>query len=158
MVGDFESLLRRYSLYLLDQKGLSRETYRAYINDVQHLVSFLRDRNMEHLSKRTVRSYMLTLHTSYARSTINRKLSALKGFFDYVIRQAGSGVNPFSHVRSLKSREYLPGFLSPDEIFDLIEAITDSRDRAVLELLYSTGVRVGEVESMNCYDVDMKAG
>ncbi|HDP25937.1 MAG TPA: tyrosine recombinase XerC [Deltaproteobacteria bacterium] len=158
MAVDLESLLQRYVMFLLHQKGLSGETYRAYHNDMNHLMSFLRERGGEEISKETVRSYMLKLHTTYSRATINRKLSAIKGFFDFIIRQGALEANPFSHVRSLKNPGSLPRFLTPDEVFDLIDATKNSRDRAILELLYSTGIRVGEVEAMNCYDVDMTAG
>ncbi|MCE5274788.1 MAG: site-specific tyrosine recombinase/integron integrase [Syntrophaceae bacterium] len=155
---DYEAHLMRYSMELLDQRGLSRETYRAYFNDIKHMVVFLRERQAHIPDRRTVRSYMLELHTRYTRTTINRKLSAIKGFFDFMVRQGSLTMNPFGHVRSLKHRETLPVFLSHDEIFDLIEAVTDPRDRAILELLYSTGIRVGEAEAMQCADVDTASG
>ncbi len=158
MAFEFEHLLNRYSMELLDQKGLSTETYRAYLNDIRHLIFFLQERGVEVPDRHTVRSYMLRLNSRYSRTTINRKLSAVKGFFDFVMKQTGLPLNPFGHVRSLKKRETLPVFLSHDEMFDLIEIIPDLRDRAILELLYSTGIRVGEAEAMICSDVDMASG
>jgi integrase/recombinase XerC len=155
---DYGALLNRYSMELLDQRGLSRETYRAYLNDIRHLIEFMQERTVNIPDRRVVRSYMLGLHTRYTRTTINRKLSAIKGFFDFVMRRTDLSMNPFGHVRSLKNRITLPVFLSHDEIYDLIETVTDPRDRAILELLYSTGIRVGEVETMCCADVDMSAG
>jgi integrase/recombinase XerC len=101
---------------------------------------------------------MMKLHNSCSRATINRKLSSIKGFFDFIMSRGALEANPFSHVRSLKKQEVLPTFLTPEEIVDLIEKVADPRDRAVLELFYSTGVRVGEVEGMNCMDVDALAG
>src|SRR5512137_334684 len=145
---DYETLLSRYTMELLDQRGLSGETYRAYLNDIKHLIAFLMEREKNIPDRRTVRAYMLKLHSRYTRATINRKLSAMKGFFDFAIKQGGLQVNPFIHVRSLKHRESLPAFLSHDEMFDLIEKADDLRDRAILELLYSTGIRVGEAEAM----------
>jgi integrase/recombinase XerC len=158
MEYDYIVLLNRYSMELLDQKGLSRETYRAYLNDIRHLTAFLKDRQVDIPDRHMVRSYMLKLHTQYTRTTINRKLSSIKGFYDFMMKQTGLAMNPFGHVRSLKKREMLPVFLSHDEMFDLIETISDLRDRAILELLYSTGIRVGEVEAMICSDVDMASG
>jgi len=155
---DINSLIDKYRMYILDQKGLSSETYRAYLNDIKDMSSFFIDKGITTPDRRHVRSYMLFLHTHYNRATINRKLSSIKGFFDYAVESSVIKTNPFSHVRSLKNTESLPVFLSPEEIIDLIEITSAPRDRAILELLYSTGIRVGEIEAMNCYDVDMKAG
>jgi len=155
---DLIELLDHYKRYILDQKGLSPESFRAYINDISHMVTFIQDKGMSIPDRRMVRSYMLHLHTHYARTSINRKLSAIKGFFDFILKQTDLPMNPFAHVRSLKKSDYLPGFLSPDEIFDLIEATTELRDRAILELLYSSGIRAGELEGLNCSDVNMQKG
>lgn len=153
-----DSYLNRYKMVLLDQKGLSSETYRAYVNDIEDLLGFLNERGVSIPDRLMVRSYMMKLHTSYNRSSINRKLSSIKGFFDFILTQTDLDLNPFAHVRSLKKHEDLPKFMTPDEMIDLIEGVQDLRDRAVLELFYSTGVRVGEVEAMSCMDVDMDSG
>ena len=150
--------MNRYKMYLMDQKGLSPETYRAYLADITHLLAFLDEKGVDIPDRGVVRAYMLNLHNHYDRSSINRKLSSLRGFFDFVMTRSDLKLNPFSPVRSLKKKEDLPGFLTPEEIIDLIEGTTDLRDRAILELLYSTGIRVGEVETMNCMDVDVKSG
>lgn len=155
---DYEALLDRYALVLLDSKGLSRETYRAYQGDIKDLIAFIREKDSGIPDRRMVRSYMLRLASTYSRTSVNRKLSAVRGFFDFIVRQHGLPVNPFGHVRSLKHRQSLPKFLSHDEVFDLIDAVTDPRDRAILELLYSTGIRVGEAEAMQCCDVDLHRG
>ena len=158
MDPDYEALLNRYALVLLDNKGLSGETYRAYVGDIRHFISFITERQVSFPDRLMVRSYMLNLRTRYSRTSVNRKLSAIKGFFDFVMHSVELPMNPFGHVRSLKHREHLPQFLSHDEVFDLIDAVLDSRDRAILELLYSTGIRVGEAETMKCCDVDMQKG
>jgi len=158
MTVHLESFLNEYKMFLLDQRGLSKETYRAYVNDIEDLILFLDEKGCAVPDRLTVRSYMMRLHGRYNRATINRKLSSIKGFFDFVTTRTGLEANPFSHVRSLKKHEDLPKFLTPEEIIDLIEKVEDERDRAVLELFYSTGVRVGEVEGMNCTDVDTVSG
>jgi len=156
---DYDILIGRYRMYILDQKGLSKETYRAYINDIGQMIRFMDKRHIDKPDRYAVRSYMLYLYTRYTRSTINRKLSAIRGFFDFVLTsKTDLDVNPFSHVKSLKTEKDLPMFLSPDEMIDLIESTSYPRDRAILELLYSTGIRVGEMEAMNCSDVDADSG
>ena len=67
---DLHALLNQYQLFLLDQKGLSPETYRAYVNDIRDLLSFLDSRSIQIPDRLTVRSYMLRLHSRYSRSTI----------------------------------------------------------------------------------------
>jgi integrase/recombinase XerC len=158
MTIHLESFLNLYKMFLLDQRGLSRETYRAYVNDIQDLILFLDEKECAIPDRMVVRSYMMKLHNAYNRSSINRKLSSIKGFYDFIMSRGELEANPFSHVRSLRKQEDLPKFLTPEEIIDLIEKVDDPRDRAVLELFYSTGVRVGEVEGMNCMDVDAVAG
>jgi integrase/recombinase XerC len=155
---DYKALIDRYALVLLDSKGFSKETYRAYLNDIRDLIHFMDDHKIMVPDRRAVRSYMLRLKTQYSRTSVNRKLSAIKGFFDFVMRSLDLPVNPFGHVRSLKHTDTLPKFLSQDEVFDLIDMVSDIRDRAIIELLYSTGIRVGEVENMKCCDIDMQGG
>jgi integrase/recombinase XerC len=155
---DYEALLNRYALVLLDNRGLSRETYRAYVNDVRDFIAFMHDREPSVPDRRAVRSYMLRLQTRYTRTSVNRKLSAIKGFFDYVVHASDLPMNPFGHIRSLRRNDALPAFLSHDEVFDLIDTVNEPRDRALLELLYSAGIRVGEAEAMKCCDVDMDKG
>ncbi|MEA2102856.1 MAG: site-specific tyrosine recombinase/integron integrase [Thermodesulfobacteriota bacterium] len=155
---DLDALLGRYQMYVLGNKGLSDETYRAYTGDIMHMVSFMRHRDISFPDRMAVRSYMFYLHNHYSVATINRRISAVKGFFDFVVLHTEIEDNPFAHVRSLKGSSDLPGFLSPEEMIDLIEATADPRDRAIMELLYSTGIRVSEAESMNIDDVDMSSG
>jgi integrase/recombinase XerC len=155
---DYEAQLNRYALMLLDSRGFSRETYRAYVNDIRDFITFITEHQAGIPDRRMVRSYMLRLRTRYNRASVNRKLSAIKGFFSFVMRSTGLPMNPFGHVRSLKQRDTLPKFLCHDEMFDLIDAVDGPRDRAILELFYSTGIRVGEAETMKCCDVDVNEG
>lgn len=154
---ELDVLLERYRARLLDEKGLSGETYRAYMGDIE---DFLRYRAGQEgpLDRRLVRGYLLTLHSRYSRTSINRKLSALRGFFDFALEKGVVEDNPFGSIHSIKVHQDRAVFLNVDEVFDLIEACEDVRDRAVLELLYSTGIRVGELEHLDCRDVDAESG
>ena len=156
MLPDFEGLIERYKMHLLNQKGLSRETYRSYINDLKDMSEYFTERGS--LDRLAVRSYMMRLHSAFRLNSINRKISAIKGFFDFAVKQQAVIQNPFAHVRSLKRKDELPSFLSPDEAADLIDASDDLRDHAILELMYSTGMRVGELETANCSDLDRHSG
>ena len=113
MDPDYEALLNRYALVLLDSKGLSGETYRAYLGDIRHFIAFYYRASGLFPDRLMVRSYMLNLRTHYSRTSVNRKLSAIKGFFDFVMHAIELPMNPFGHVRSLKHRENLPQFPEP---------------------------------------------
>ncbi|MCD6281645.1 MAG: tyrosine-type recombinase/integrase [Deltaproteobacteria bacterium] len=154
---NYRWMVNRYRMYILDQKGLSEETYRAYMNDIQQVVDFFVQRGVVVPSRQDVRSYMLHMYSRYSKSSINRKLSAIKGFYDFVIANSDLDTNPFACIRSMKGSKELPTFLTPDEIMDLLEKTGDPRDKAILELMYSSGLRVGEVESLNCSDLDLES-
>ncbi len=154
---DYTWMINRYKLYILDQKGLSEETYRAYMNDIQQVVDFFVEKGVDIPSRQEVRSYMLQMYSHYGKSTINRKLSAIKGFYDFIVSNSDLDTNPFDCIRSMKAPKELPTFLTPDEIRDLLEKTDSPRDKAILELMYSSGLRVGEVESLNCSDLDLES-
>lgn len=158
MVLDYDTLLERYGLVLLNARGLSRQTVRAYLNDIKDLVRFLKENGSTVPGRHHVRSYLLRLTTRYKGSSVNRKLSAARGFFSYVARECSLKANPFGHVRSVKTKAGLARFLTPDEMFDLLERTQSARDKALLELLYSTGIRVGEAERLKCCDLDADSG
>jgi len=156
---DLAAQFEAYKIFLLDQKGLSPETYRAYENDISDLLAFLGGRGVTVPDRLTVRSYMMSLHNRYAKASINRHLSAIKGFFDFVLRREPEiKINPFASVRSIKHYNGLPDFLTPEEMTVLIETTPDARDRAILELLYSSGLRAAELEGLRCCDLDLRTG
>jgi len=86
MLTDFEPLLEQYRMYLLNQKGLSRETFRAYINDLKDMAEFFTERGS--LDRMAVRSYMMHMHSHFRINSINRKISAIKGFFDFAAKHS----------------------------------------------------------------------
>jgi len=160
-----EVLRDSFLIYLRDLRNASPHTLRNYSADITAFFGFLRrispTYELKYVDRSTVRSYLTQLHVDRkAKATMQRKLSALKSFFRYLVREGHLDRNALSAVRSPKGESRLPGFLDTDEVVRLIESPDRSnllglRDRAILELLYSAGIRVSELVGLNIEDVDL---
>jgi integrase/recombinase XerC len=110
-----------------------------------------------------IRLYLAALAKDRKKSSIGRKLAALKKFFRYLVATHKIGKDPLLLIHSPKQEKPLPAFLSVDDVFQLLGAIKlktglDVRDRAALEVFYSTGIRVSELVGLNWADVDFQLG
>ena len=110
-----------------------------------------------------VRAFLASLTRDRKKSSIGRKLAALKGFFRYLVATKRVEKDPLLLIQSPKQEKPLPNFLSVDDTFHLLDGIKvinglDVRDRAVLEVFYSCGVRVSELVGLNWVDVDFQLG
>ena len=154
------AVLEEFSQYLRAERMASENTVAAYNRDLSEFASHLSDRGigLEEVGPRDIRSWLAGLQRrGLKRSSIARKLSSVRGLFRFLIRQGALGFNPAEAVAfSMKGRQ-LPACMSVDEAFSMIEKARDDgsfqavRDRAILELLYSTGARVSEIAGL---DVD----
>jgi integrase/recombinase XerC len=157
--------LERFLSWLTHEKRYSPHTLRGYREDLTAFLSGPSVRGeVGAVSHRTVRGWVATLFRSgFAASSVTRKLAALKSFFRFLVREGVVADSPASLVPSPKREERLFSFLNPDEVKRLCEAAPgdapfDLRDRAIVELLYSTGMRVGELVSLKTSDADGRAG
>lgn len=156
------------------EKGFSRHTCRAYRNDLEQFSAYLQDAPGGRFQKggdvdlRTVddliiRSFLGFLYKDNQKSTIARKLSTLRSFFRFLVKRGEIRTNPADAVLTPKQGKPVPQYLSVDEVFRMLDGVKgDSvlalRNRAVLEILYSTGIRVAELAGMNVGDVDFEGG
>jgi integrase/recombinase XerC len=156
------------------EKGFSPNTCLAYRNDLEQFLAYLGDsasgllRRGEHVDVRNVddiaiRSYLGFLYKKNQKSTIARKLSALRSFFRFLVKRGVISTNPAETVLTPKRGRPVPNYLSVDEIFRLLdgvkgESVLALRNRAILETLYSTGLRVAELAGMDVGDVDFDRG
>lgn len=156
--------LARFVEWLDVEKGYSQHTMTNYQRDVEDFFAFAEEPpDLASLDPLVVRSYVYHLNTRCKSSSVARKLSALHTFFRFLRREKIVAADPFSHVSMPKQGKYIPVFLTVDEVFSLLEApdARDTfavRDRAILELLYATGMRVAELASLNIDRVDFQAG
>jgi integrase/recombinase XerC len=167
-----EKFVRAFVAFLADERGASPETIRAYQSDLRQFVTFVAARRPAtakaltpaDVDAMTVREYLYWLDRRGERkSSMARKLAALRTFYRYLNRTTGPGINPAAEVRTPKLPQRLPRVLSKGDANALMEfpegdGLAARRDRAILETLYSTGARVSELVGMDRTDLDLKDG
>lgn len=152
-------LLRGYLEHLSNERRLSRYTLENYARDIAALLQLSGDTPLEQLQAHQVRRHVAQLHSrGLGGKTLARMLSAWRGFFHYLARDHGYTQNPCVGIRPPKSAKRLPHALSPDEAGRLMEIRPgDSlavRDKAIMELLYSSGLRLAELIGLAEDDVN----
>lgn len=159
--------LAEFLLYLETEKGLSVGTIKSYRNDIHKFLTFLADKTDEPglaVSVQTVHKYLDYLTGSgNAQSTITRNIVSLRNFYQYLMRVNEVSVNPFKEIHISKTEKKLPEILSNQEVDLLLEqpkptTIKGMRDKAMLELLYATGIRVSELVAIDLGDVNLELG
>jgi integrase/recombinase XerC len=148
-----------YLAYLLNEKRYSPLTAENYARDLRHLFELIGDTPFADIQSHHIRRFIGQLHSSgLSGRTLARVLSAWRGFFHYLIREHGLLVNPCVGLRAPKSPKALPDTLSPDEAVHLVEMKAetplDVRDKAMFELLYSSGLRLAEMVNLDPIDLD----
>ncbi|MFC1582842.1 tyrosine recombinase XerC [Planctomycetota bacterium] len=150
------------------EKNYSEHTLKSYAHDLSEFILFLaqdgisRLKDIDHL---TVRNHLAALagRKPLAKSTIARKLACLRSFFKYMVRRGNMEINPAAYVRTPKLDKKLPVYLEMQEMEALLNAPQHTgfrglRDRAILEVLYSTGTRVSELVGLNFGDISISEG
>lgn len=171
---EFEKRIDPFLDLLITEKGYSPNTCRGYRNDLRNFAAFLKSDAGEtgenpataaHVVVDTlaVRLYLRYLFRRNKKSTIARKLSALRSFFKFAERAGDIKENPTTALPTPKQIKAIPNFLPIDEMFRLLDGIeTDTllgqRNRAIFESLYSSGLRVSELAGLNVGDIDLDAG
>ncbi len=138
--------------YLRVEKGASAETLRAYRQDLEQLRSYL-EKDPAEARLPEVRLFLAQVAKSAARTTLSRKIAAFRSYFRFLKRQGRLSDQRLLYLRGPRVEQHLPRVLSVDEAFALVEAPQGNefkalRDRALLELLYSAGLRVSELASL----------
>ncbi|HEV8530688.1 MAG TPA: tyrosine recombinase XerC [Methylomirabilota bacterium] len=153
--------------YLDHERGASPHTLRGYATDLAELRTFLARQGVRELARadsRAIRAWLAWLHDrKLAKSSIARKLATVRSCFKFLARRGAVELNPARQVRSPKLPKRLPSFLPKDESKDLLDlpperSAAGLRDRALLELLYASGLRVAECCGLDRDDVDRRQG
>ncbi|MBL8966156.1 MAG: tyrosine-type recombinase/integrase, partial [Spirochaetaceae bacterium] len=159
--------VEEYLAYLGAVRGLSDRTVRSYREDLERLESFLAGigvGNPDEAGPRDLRAFAADLVAAgRASASVNRALSAARGYYRHRLRYGGLAADPSRDVEGIPGRRSLPRFLFEDEAASFIslaegESFRAVRDRAILEFLYSTGCRVGEAVGLDLDRVDLKGG
>ena len=166
----YRRAVERFLAYLRDQRRVSVHTLRAYDGDLAQFAEFLAVEHLgrpapgpEKLDALAIRGFVSWLiRRGLNRSSVARKLSSVRSFLHHVVREGRIESSPADGVPAPRVPRRLPRDLSVDEVTALLDRIAGDdraslRDRAVLELLYATGLRVGELVSLDLDDVDLSS-
>lgn len=159
--------LTQFLQHLKYERNLSPHTLRNYASDLeqfqQHLFAVEKrdDFPVAEIDRLTIREWMASLHGDHKKTSVARKLASLRTFFQFLIREGKLESNPAKLVATPKIERKLPNHLSMEDAVRFIETPdinTDlgRRDRAILEFLYATGIRVGELVGIDINDVDFR--
>jgi len=163
--GTLQAAVKRFLKFLAVERNSSSLTVKSYREDLAHLAAFLAQSGGEppapsRINTIDLRGYVASLHEAgYAKSTIARRLASLRSFFRFGQRDGWADSNPARPLRNPRQPRSLPHFLSTDELGRLLVAPPANkpqglRDRAILETLYSAGLRVGELVALSDDDID----
>ena len=160
-----QEIFNKYVNYLEAERNASPYTVRNYTTDLLDFFHFLRDKKIDSLKKvdrHVLRDYLSRLmEQGFVKASIARKLSAIRSFYRYLLREEMIATNPIATTSSPKLDKRLPSFLTAEEINRLLEAPDLStpqgqRDRALIELLYASGLRVSELANLKLEQVNLE--
>ena len=155
--------LDKFLTYLKVEKNFSVHTLTSYTHDLKDFKMFLGTATVEELDILSLRKYLAVLKAAgLAKRTVARRMAALRTFFRFLVREGYLKKNPMSLLRTPKLEKKLPMVLDENEITSLLESPEDDvagrRDKAILETLYSTGMRVSELVQLNLEKIDFIGG
>lgn len=158
------SLINGYTRYLEAERHASPYTVRNYTRDLRHFIGYLNAEKVstfDEVDRQLLRGYISSLQgEGYEKTSISRKLSALRSFYNYLIQRDLISANPLLAVSSPKLDKKLPPFLSGEEVVRMLESPDTGtplgqRDRAMLELLYASGLRVSEIAKLDLGNINL---
>lgn len=156
--------LTDFIVYLETEKRVSLNTITSYKRDLQQFTQFCEKQNFEHwsaLQPNDIRSHVASRHRQgLGGSSLKRELSAIRSFYNYLLKHKLVTVNPAQYIKAPKTIRKLPKTLDVDQISGFLEAGTNSvleiQDVAMFELFYSSGLRLSELVNLNLSDLDLK--
>ena len=159
-----DSNLRSFLNYLLVDKGLSKNTVKAYETDISSFFRWLINKDLEYknLQEEHINQYIAFLFQKKMKSSsVNRKISSIKSFYIFLVKRNFIKNSPLNDVVTPKQEKYLPESMSEDEVDKLLNSPNvankiENRDKAMIEMLYATGMRISELVNLKMTDVDMK--
>ena len=153
--------INKFLRYLEVERAASPETVRAYKRDLEGFYTHVHT-EPDKIDLIDIRGFIAEqIKAGYNKNTVSRRLASIRSFFKFLRREGYVKANPARLVSNIKLPKLLPKFLSVDDVFSLVEkpegiGFIPARDRALLELLYSSGMRVAELSGLNTDDVNMK--
>ena len=164
MIKDYKKdhIIRSFLDSLYIEKGLSKNTVSSYENDISSFLSWLNNKqiNYQQVSGNNINEFISKLFNSGLKSSsINRKISSIKHFYLFLSKKKIIKYSPADEIETPKQEKYLPVSMSEDEVERLISSpnpnqIIERRDKAMIEILYATGMRISELVNLKLTDID----
>ena len=154
--------LEDFRTYILVEKNFSKHTAKAYCSDILDFLLWIGDTDVGEVTLAKVREYLHFIQKfNYKKNTIARKIASLRTFYKFLYREKRSDSNPAMSLNAPKRAKSLPKFLTPFEVEQIlnninIETPAGFRNKAILELLWATGMRVSELSGLNFEDLNLE--
>ena len=159
-------LIEKYISYISGERGLAKNSIEAYKRDLYQFLEFVQEamgiKDVENIRRADIREYVSALiQYGFSKKSVERKLSALRGFFKYLKRIQVISSNPVLGIQNPKEERYLPMVIPEKRINEMLdnwipESIMEARDKSIIELMYSSGLRASEVISLKWENLDLK--
>ena len=159
-MNDFQTEINAFLEYLKFEKKYSLNTVASYQNDISKYYNYFKGKVLNDIKDKDIEDYLIYLNKNFKAKSVARNISCLKAFYKFLIIEGNIKKNPIDIITIPKSPKTLPKVLSEEEVnkllnFNLITPY-DYRNKAMLELMYSSGLRVSELINLNVNDIDLK--
>ena len=152
--------IEKFIEYLIIEKKYSKNTITSYERDLKKFCVILKNKNIKKITRQDIQKYINEINKTQSPRSISRNISTLKSFFKYLKLNKIININPMDQINNPKMKKTLPKVLSEEEINKLLEIKLqtdfDYRNKAMLELMYSSGLRVSELINLNVNDIDLE--
>lgn len=158
-MSEIDDLINKFTEYLIIDKKYSENTIKAYNNDLKKFKNFFKNKDINKINENNIREYLKYLNKENDDTrTISHNISTLRSFYKFLLIEKILKNNPMEYIELPKTKKTLPKTLSIEEIDKLLDInLTDSfsyRNKAMLELMYSSGLRVSELINVKIHDID----
>lgn len=159
-MNNINECIEKFIEYLIIDKKYSENTVKSYNNDLKKFESYMKNINIQNIKENHIKNYLKYLKdNNNDNRTINHNISTLRSFYKFLLIEKTIKINPMEYIEMPKTKKSLPKTLSIEEIDKLLDIkLTDSfsyRNKAMLELMYSSGLRVSELVNVKIHDIDI---
>ena len=160
-MDDYEDKKEDFRQYLLLEKKYSNNTANSYIEDLETFIKYFKNKkSLKKINRNDINDYITFLSNNLSAKSVSRHISSLKTFYKYLLLDNYVSVSPVAHLKVPKLAKSLPKILSEEEVDKLLDVkLTDDysyRNKAMLELMYSSGLRVSELINLKVTDIDFE--
>lgn len=162
MKEEYSNYLDNFSLYLEVEKNFSKHTVRAYRSDIISFMVWIKEEDLVNIKYQKLKEYLIFMQKyNYSKTTTARKIASLRTFFKFLFKEKITDTNPAVALHAPKKNKNLPNFLTEEETEEILNNIkTDTparyRNKVIIELLYSSGIRVSELSGLNFSDLNIE--